>query len=502
MPNSYGYTQPGSQPQASSSKARLDVPDTRGYFSKMFGRKPSPVPKSGDEKHYYSAPGKAAAPRHQHTGSLPNWGTYESTLRMRSDSDREKEDRARLKARDDRIRAKDERARAEYAAYMAKMEVEQTHVAQQQAPPSGTRAHRTERQNSRAPREERRGPDYESDTVRKRQQMQHAPSTGVNVSTTSSITPLSDKYNRHKAPISSTQHNNNGHVHLPTVLPQHSTPPVPAPQESALQPEIAIQPSASSHSTNASQRHHQSLNTASVQTPEAGIPSGTNVTPELGGQNEGQKRPQVSSHPDPLKSANPLGQLQRPPTPPPPAKMPTANNFTTSDDRARLMREAALREAQIAREVEAQRLREKELEVERERAKKEEKRARRAERERQKEAERAERARQEELERIERERQREFERREKERIKAAERAERERLKEAERLERERLREKERERERERERQYKATRTRTHRNDKIRSTPIPLTSGVATGSDQERYRQTVSFICIRRACSLC
>lgn len=259
---------------------------------------------------------------------------------------------------------------------------------------------------------------------------------------------------------------------------------MPAPHDPAVQHGVPIQPSASSHSTNASQQPQKAPNPAAAHAPDAGTLNGTSATPNLV---DGQTliRAQLSSHTQQTPQPQlPLGPPQRSSTPPTAAKMLPAYAQSVGDDRARLMREAAQRDAQLLRE------REKELELDRERLRKEEKRARRAERDRQKEAERSERARLEELERVERERQREQERREKERVKAAERAERERQKEMERQERERLREKEREKERERERQYKAaTRTRSHRNDKAQSTPVPLTSV----SDAERlYRQTVRF----------
>lgn len=103
-------------------------------------------------------------------------------LRARGDSDREREDRARLKARDDRIRAKDERAHAEYAAHKARIEVEQAQAqTQTQTPIPSTKAPRTERQSSRAAREERKGPEYESDSARRRQQLQHLAPVGGNV---------------------------------------------------------------------------------------------------------------------------------------------------------------------------------------------------------------------------------------------------------------------------------------------------------------------------------
>lgn len=173
-------------PPASSSRTRLDVPDTRGYLAKMFGRKQNPAPTQGDERQRSSQkqPRASQAQQAVHNPAAPiqapsfagpstSRTAYDASLQAR-DSDRE--ERARRKAKDENTRAERtkeerERLRAEYAAHKARQE--EAERAQAAAP----KLPRTERTASRPSREERRQQDYESDNAKRRLQTQQMGQT-------------------------------------------------------------------------------------------------------------------------------------------------------------------------------------------------------------------------------------------------------------------------------------------------------------------------------------
>ncbi|KAI5123371.1 hypothetical protein M0805_001792 [Coniferiporia weirii] len=469
------------QPQASSSKTRLDTQDQRGYFSKMFGRRSSSAAPQVEDKHKSSYghqrstvtqmppatyPVTAAMPSQPQTAATSNWAAYEALVRAREG---EREERARQKTKEERIRGKEERMRSEHAAYKAKLEAEQIQVA------ATARANRTERSASRPGRDVRGMQEYESDTARRRQQAQQVSSAG---------------YRQEQAHLSATQYIHPAYQHSTTNVTRTMTSvqdvqPAPVLQSSSHNPIVQIQPSASSHSTSASNQVHASR-TVSAPAPVAPAASSANPPPNQV-QSQSQSQDQAQGHP------------RRTVTPPPAPKVFPMYLPPGADERTRLLKEAAERD----KESERQREHEREAEKARER---EERRARRAERERQKEMERGERERQKEIERAERERQKEververerqrdleraerekakeLERREKERLKALERAERERQKAVERTEQERLQE----RERERERQYRSSQKHRSHRDKTQSLSIHPAAGVTSGSDTERLNR--------------
>ncbi|KAL5532759.1 hypothetical protein ACEPAF_4533 [Sanghuangporus sanghuang] len=512
---------PTTTPPASSSRTRLDVPDTRGYFSKMFSRKQTPVPMQGEEKQKGSQKHRRSSEAHQgiHSSAAPlqapsfvgpstSRTAYDASLQAH-ESDRE--ERARRKAKDDGIRAERtkeerERRRAEYAASKVKQEeAERVQAAASKVP-------RTDRTVPRASREERRQQDYESDNAKRRLQVQQI------VQTPAQKQEARQSYYLHPAQASIS-------ASRTTALTRDGQQPL-TPQDSAHPPGVPVQPSSSSQSTSVSHQAH-ALHPAQPLTRIESTSPNSNPAPASAQESAPAPPPkpkfasyQTPNHP----SHQNLYQTAQAPSnmlPPYPTSGPDVKHrfdreaverdATLLREREREQarrREAAEKEAVTAREWELERRRdaekeaanrelqehrererERELERERRRAKRAERDRRKefenAERERQKQAERAERERLKTLEQLEHEKQKESERSRREK-KEQERAEKQRARtewerqESERVERERLRIKS-----EKERASKsASKHRSHR-DKSQSLPTNPLISAASGSDTDR-----------------
>ncbi|KAL5511258.1 hypothetical protein ACEPAH_4473 [Sanghuangporus vaninii] len=512
---------PTTTPPASSSRTRLDVPDTRGYFSKMFGRKQTPVPMQGEEKQKSSQKHRRSSEAHQgiHSSAAPlqapsfvgpstSRTAYDASLQAH-DSDRE--ERARRKAKDDGIRAERtkeerERRRAEYAASKVKQEeAERVQAAASKVP-------RTDRTVPRASREERRQQDYESDNAKRRLQAQQV------VQTPAQKQEARQSYYLHPAQASIS-------ASRAAASMRDGQQPL-TPQVAAHPPGVPVQPSSSSQSTSVSHQAH-ALHPAQPLTRIESTSPNSNPAPASTQESAPAPPPkpkfasyQTPNHP----SYQNLSQTAQAPSnmlPPYPTSGPDAKHRfdrETAERDATLLRErereqarrreAAEKEAAAARERELERRRDAEKEAanrelqehrEREREREQERerrRARRAERDRRKEFENAERERQKQAERAERERLKTLEQLEHEKQKESERLRREK-KEQERVEKQRARTEwerqeservERERVRLKSEKERASRSaskhRSHR-DKSQSLPTNPLVSAASGSDTDR-----------------
>ncbi|KAL5529606.1 hypothetical protein ACEPAG_5591 [Sanghuangporus baumii] len=520
---------PTTTPPASSSRTRLDVPDTRGYFSKMFSRKQTPVPLQGEEQQKSSQKDRRSSEAHQgiHSSAVPlqapsfvgpstSRTAYDASLQAR-DSDRE--ERARRKAKDDGIRAERtkeerERRRAEYAASKMKQEeAERVQAAASKVP-------RTDRTVPRASREERRQQDYESDNAKRRlqaQQMVQTPAQKQEARQSYYLHPVQASISAPRA----------------TALTRDGQQP-PTPQLAAYPPGVPVQPSSSSQSTSVSHQAHVSHPVQPLNRIES---TSRDSNPAPVSAQESAPAPPPKSKFAPYQTPNHPFHQNLPQTVQAPSNMLPPYPTSGPDVKHRLDGEAAERDAVLLREREREqtrrreaaekdaaaaaaaaregerehelerrrdaekeaatrelrehreRERERELERERRRARRAERERRKefehAERERQKQAERAERERLKALEQLEREKQKEAERLRREK-KEQERAEKQRARaewerqEVERVERERLRIKS-----EKERASKsASKHRSHR-DKSQSLPTNPLIGAASGSDTDR-----------------
>ncbi|KAL5489919.1 hypothetical protein ACEPAI_4751 [Sanghuangporus weigelae] len=442
---------PTTTPPASSSRTRLDVPDSRGYFSKMFSRKQTPVPTQGEEKQKSSQKHRRSSEAHQgiHSSAAPlqapsfvgpstSRTAFDASLQTR-DSDRE--ERAQRKAKDDGIRAERtkeerERRRAEYAASKMKQEeVERVQAAASKVP-------RTDRTVPRASREERRQQDYESDNAKRRLQAQQM------VQTPAQKQEARQSYYLHPAQAS---------ISAPraTALTRDGQPPL-TPQVTAHSPGVPVQPSSSSQSTSVSHQAHALHPAPPLTRIESTSPDSNFVVAPA---QESAPAPPPKPKFAPYQTPNHPFHQNLPQTAQAPSSM-LPPYPSGPDVKHRLDGEAAERDAALLREREreqvrrreaaekegvatATRERERERELERRRDAEKEAASRELrehrERERERELERERRR----AKRAERERLKEFENAERERLKQAERAERERLKALEQLEHEKQKEAER-----------------------------------------------------------
>ena len=198
-PSVYGAT--------SSSKTRAEVSDSRNVFSKMFGRKTTPIPSQSEERgreterdtrHRSSsrppAPRSSSMQPPSSTNPLVRETSRDEWARQRARKEKEEKDREREKDSE-----REERKRAEYAAYKARQE----EVARSAQAPMTRPATAAPRDRSVSRAAERA---YESDAVHRRPQGSSRPEVSYNVTSLLNTAAYLPSSHRHGRPHSSYSH--------------------------------------------------------------------------------------------------------------------------------------------------------------------------------------------------------------------------------------------------------------------------------------------------------